>query len=357
MRDVILLLCPCDCHIRVARPGGARSVLAESVLLKHQLLILNRSRRRAPNLHVWDRFIAGLCSLLVKPSRMARAAVVLKPSTLLSFHRALVRRNYRLLFAPKRRAKPGPKGPDSNIIQLIVEMKQRNPTWGCPRIAEQVNLAFGTSINKDVVRRILDRHYRPPRDGGPSWLTFLAQMKDSLWSLDLFRCESVALRTYWVLVVMDQYTRRIIGFGIQAGVVDGLALCRMFNQSSRGATLPKYLTSDHDPLYRFHQWQANLRILDVSEIKTVPYVPWSHPFIERLIGTIRRECLDQILFWTGEDLELKLNEFKRYYNQHRTHASLNGQTPIGTPKSRGIDFEDFRWIKHCGGLYQTPMAA
>jgi len=168
-----------------------------------------------------------------------------------------------------------------NIIQLIVEMKQRNPTWGCPRIAEQVNLAFGTSINKDVVRRILDRHYRPPSDGGPSWLTFLAQMKDSLWSLDLFRCESVALRTYWVLVVMDQYTRRIIGFGIQAGVVDGLALCRMFNQSSRGATLPKYLTSDHDPLYRFHQWQANLRILDVSEIKTVPYVPWSHPFIER----------------------------------------------------------------------------
>src|SRR5438477_146584 len=93
-------------------------------------------------------------------------------------------------------------------------------------------------------------------------------------------------------------------------------LCRMFNQSSRGATLPKYLTSDHDPLFRFHQWQANLRILDVIEIKTVPYVPWSHPFIERLIGTIRRECLDQILFWTGEDLEVKLNEFKRYYNQH-----------------------------------------
>jgi putative transposase len=86
-------------------------------------------------------------------------------------------------------------------------------------------------------------------------------MKDSLWSLDLFRCESVALRTYWVLVVMDQYTRRIIGFGIHAGAVDGLALCRMFNQAIRGASLPKYLSSDHDPLYRFHQWEANLRIL------------------------------------------------------------------------------------------------
>jgi transposase InsO family protein len=121
-----------------------------------------------------------------------------------------------------------------------------------------------------------------PTGGGPSWLTFIGQMKDSLWSLDLFRCESVALRTYWVLVVMDQYTRRIIGFGIQAGVVDGLALCRMFKQAIRGASLPKYVSSDHDPLYRFHQWEANLRILGVTEIKTVPYTPG--PTIHRAIN-------------------------------------------------------------------------
>jgi putative transposase len=357
MRDVVLLCVHVIVTIfRFARPAGVRSVLAESALLKHQLLILNRSRRRAPNLHVWDRFIAGLCSLLLKPRRLARAGILVKPSTLLSFHRILVRRKYRLLFAPKRRAKVGPKGPDSNIIQLIVEMKQRNPTWGCPRIAEQVNMAFGTSINKDVVRRILDRHYRPPSDGGPSWLTFLAQMKDSLWSLDLFRCESAALRTYWVLVVMDQYTRRIIGFGIQAGIVDGLALCRMFSQAIRGATVPKYLTSDHDPLYRFHRWQANLRVLDVREIKTVPYVPWSHPFIERLIGTIRRECLDRFLFWTATDLEAKLSDFRNYYNRHRVHASLAGNTPIKTPDSKGVNFNFYSWRKHCRGLYQTPKA-
>ena len=139
-------------------------------------------------------------------------------------------------------------------------MKQRNPTWGCPRIANQITLALGILINKDVVRRILAHHYRPePGGGGPSWLTFLSHMKDSLWSVDLLRCESVALRTYWVLVVMDQYTRRIVGFGIQAGIVDGIALCRMFNHAIRGEAAPKYLSCDHDPLYRFHQWQANLR--------------------------------------------------------------------------------------------------
>jgi hypothetical protein len=106
---------------------------------------------------------------------------------------------------------------------------------------------------------------------------------------------------------MDQYTRRIIGFGIQRGVVDGFGLCWMFQQAIRGAGLPKYLRSDHDPLYRFHQWEANLRVLGVRQIKTVPYIPWSHPFVERLIGTIRRECLDRLLFWMATDLDIKLS--------------------------------------------------
>jgi len=146
-------------------------------------------------------------------------------------------------------------------------------------------------------------HFRPEAgSGGPSWLSFIGHAKDSLWSLDLFRCESAMLRTYWILVVMDQFTRRIVGFAVHRGVVDGMALCLMFNRAIRTKTLPKYLSSDHDPLYRFHQWQANLRVLDVKEIKTVPYVPLSHPFVERLIGTIRREYLDQTLFWTAADL-------------------------------------------------------
>jgi len=184
-------------------------------------------------------------------------------------------------------------------------MKQRNPRWGCPRIAEQITLAFNLAIDQDVVRRILAHHHGPGQSpGGPSWLTFLGPMKESLWSMDRFRCESVTLRTHWVLVVRDQYTRRIIGFGVHAGTVDGGALCRMFNRAIRGQRgLPKYLSSDHDPLYKFHQWQANLRILEVAEIKTVPYVPLSHPFVERLIGTIRREYLDHLLFWTSADLE------------------------------------------------------
>jgi putative transposase len=201
-------------------------------------------------------------------------------------------------------------------------------------------------------------HYHPePNGGGPSWLTFMGHMKDSLWSIDLMRCESITLKTYWILVVIDQYTRRIVGFGIQAGTVDGLALCRMLKDAIRGAGLPKYVSSDNDRLYRFHQWQANMRVLDVAEIKTVPYVPLSHPFIERLIGTIRRECLDQSLFWTATDLEQKLSAFKSYYNEYRCHEALDGRTPIDIAESKGADLQSPRWRKHCRGPYQTPTAA
>jgi hypothetical protein len=95
-----------------------------------------------------------------------------------------------------------------------------------------------------------------------------------------------------------------------------------FNRAIHSQRLPKYLSSDHDPLYRFHQWQANLRVFEVKEIKTLPYIPLSHPFVDRLIGTIRREYLDQTLFWTAADLE-EIRTFQKYFNRHRKHDFRN----------------------------------
>ncbi|MDH3279726.1 MAG: transposase [Gammaproteobacteria bacterium] len=146
-----------------------------------------------------------------------------------------------------------------------------------------------------MVRRVLAKYYHPDGDGnGPSWLTFLGHMKDSLWSVDLFRCESITLKSHWVLVV------------------------------------------------------------------TVPDVPVSHPFVERLIGTIRREFLDHILFWNAVDLERKLGEFRVYYNNERVHASLGGDTPAevaGELKTQRAKIDNFQWHSHCRGLVQLPIAA
>ena len=262
---------------KLLRPGGVRAIVAESLTLKHQLLVSNRSRHRAPNLTTRDRVIFGLTTLLVSPRRIPKLGALIKPATLLKFHKALVDHKYRLLFSssPYRRRNPGPKGPSAQLISAIVEMKRRNPRFGCVRIAQQIAHAFGVEIDKDVVRRVLAKYYRPGDSGthGPSWLTFIGQVKDSLWSVDLFRCESILLHSHWVLVVMDLFTRRIVGFDVERAHIDGVSVCRMFNHAVSDQPLPKHISTDHDPLFRFHRWLANLRVLGIDEIKSVPYAP------------------------------------------------------------------------------------
>jgi transposase InsO family protein len=257
----------------------------------------------------------------------------------------LVRRKYRLLFSSPPRSKPGPKGPSKALIQAIVELKSRNPRFGCPRIALILSQTFGVDVDKNVVFRVLSKHYRPTSGGtGPSWLSFIGHSKDSLWSVDLFRCESIVLRSYWVLVVMDQFTRRLVSVAIHCGTVTGADVCRMFNTAIQGRAAPRYLSTDHDPLFEAHRWKAN-RILEIDEIKTVPHVPLSHPFVERVIGTMRREFLDHVLFWNARDLERKLAEFQAYYNAARSHASLEGFTPLTFADKQTIPPADLSHVR------------
>ena len=152
--------------------------------------ISNRSRLRAPNLTSLDRVVLGLTTLFVSPHRIPKLAAVLKPDTLLKFHNALVDQKCRLLFSSSsHRRKPGPKGPSAELVAAIVELKRRNPKSGCVRIAQQISHAFSLNIDKDVVRRVLEKHYRPGdcATNGPSWLIFIGRLKDRLWSVDLFR--------------------------------------------------------------------------------------------------------------------------------------------------------------------------
>jgi putative transposase len=239
-------------------------------------------------------------------------------------------------------------------------MKRRNPYFGCRKIAEQISSAFGIALNKDAVRRILLRHYPPgPDGGGPSWLAAIGYAKDRLWS-DLFRAESILLKSYWILVVMDVYTRRVVGFGVAAANLDGIRVCRMFNRAIAGQPLPRHVSSDDDPLFRFRRWRANLRVLEVGEIKTTPSTPRSHAFVERLIGTIRREYLDRLWFWHQSDLERKLEDYQRFYNQYRCHTGLGGLTPTrrsGAPAPPFAHLDSYRWRPHCHGLFHTRIAA
>jgi len=347
---------------KLCGPGGVRAVIAENLLLKQQLIVLRRARQRAPSLTPSDRLLFGFGSLFLSSDCLRKGAIALRPSTLLALHQALVRRKYRRLFSSKPSPKkPGPKGPHETLIRAIVELKERNPRFGCPRIARIIARTFAVDIDKNVVYRVLSKYYRPAPDGsGPSWWSFIGLTVDPLWSVDLFRCESIVLRSYWVLVVMDQFTRRLVGIGVHCGVLTGADVCRMFNVVIHGQGLPRHLSTDPESLCEAHRWTANLRILEIDEIKTVPHAPLSHPFVERLIGTMRRECLDHVLFWNGRDLERKLAEFQAYYNAARSHASLEGHTPLIFANKDAVapaDLNHVRWNPYCGGLVQLPVAA
>ena len=169
---------------------------------------------------------------------------------------------------------------------------------------------------------------------------------------------SAASRSYCA-AVMDVFTRRLIGFGVESGPIDGVSVCRMFSRAIAGQPLSKRVSTDHDPLFRFHRWLANLRVLAIDELKSVPYAPVSHPFVERLIGTIRREYLDYVFFWNAADLLRKLTEFKDYYNAGRVHRGIGGITPserAGSARPPFATVAYYGWRPYCRGMFPIPIA-
>jgi len=212
---------------KLAKSDGAKSLAAENLVLRQQLLVLARRYKRASKLNSLERLLFAIPALFIKPCRILKTAIIIKPATLLRFHKVLVEHKYHLLYSKKIPQKPGPKGPSKQVVQLVITMKQRNPRFGARRIAMQISNIFGISINKDAVLRILAKHYTPSGNNGPSWLTFIGHMKDSLWSIDFFRAESIILKSHWIMVIMDQFSRRIIGFATHCGDLNGVAICCM----------------------------------------------------------------------------------------------------------------------------------
>ena len=132
------------------------------------------------------------------------------------------------------------------------------------------------------------------------------------------------------------------------------------SSEARNGLKPKYLSTDNDPLFKFHRWIVSLRILDIEEIKSVPEISWSHPFIERLIGTTRREYLDECFFLGERDLLKKLESFTGYDNYRRVHYAHQGLAPIAKAGRAGIeriDLKSWRWKSYCKGMFSVPIAA
>ena len=257
-----------------------------------------------------------------------RSVIILSPATLINFHRHLIRKKYSKLYSTSS-LKRGLRGISNELEELIVEIKSKNPSYGIEKI-EGLLRHRGHQISDTTVLRILRKHgfHLDPVKQGASWISFLSDTFNGTWSLDFFRVESVSLRTFVIMVVMDIYSRKIIGIAICPYPASGVNACAMFNSIRNEKPLPHKLTTDNDPVFNYRQWQANLRVSGIEEIKSVPYVPKSHPFIERLIGTLRRDFLDKVLFFGKRDLEKNSRNTMSIIMKLGSIQALNSRRPL-----------------------------
>jgi hypothetical protein len=316
-------------------PGGAKAIIAESLLVKHRQLIAHRSAGKTPRLTTSDRFLCGFLALFMRPGRIRKAAVVIKPATLTKFRRALLSRNYQRLFSSRKHAKPGPKGPSEDLIRVIVELKQRNPRFGCPRIAQQINKTFGINIDKDVVRRVLAKHYNPaPYDSGPSWLTFLRHTRDSLSSIALPRRASILTNFHSMLLTINQFIRRMIGFGLSGCNCYQSEVYSLVDAAIPVVDVSKPLDPVHIPPSSHHRCRR--KFWGEGRMQTVLLFPRPPPSAERWIRTRGRSQTECRSDCGVIECEPELRVFNDYcdlgfmparLDEHRS-ATINRETAL-----------------------------
>jgi len=273
MRDGLVLLGSPDRHDHHGHgPGGAPRRRRESPSSQHQLLVLTRSRRKAPPLRAWTHPAGSGCDTL-SHQRILKSRLPIRPRTLLRFHRALVRRSIMAVF-PKTGRRPDPKAHKGADCRRP-RSNASNPRVGCPRIA-----------HTDIARlRPGNRQGRGAPDPltlirrcggqGPSWLSAIAETVTACGASDLFRCESILMRdmSRWY---MESLPRRIVDCGVEPAHIDGIRVCRNVQPSPVRSATPSASVPIHDHIVPLHRWRANLRILDIEELSR-PFVPRSHP--------------------------------------------------------------------------------
>jgi len=253
--------------------------------------------------------------------------VIIKPETLVRWHREIVRRHWRL----RSRRRAGRPAVDPEARQLVLRLVRENPRWGYTKIAgEMRKLGFGR-FGRTTVRRILREHGlapSPQRRRGLSWPEFVGHYGEFIWACDFFTVTTATLRTYYVFMVLEISTRRIRFWNVSASP-DGAWVAQQFrNLSVVSDDLPRYLIHDRDDKFTAHA-DALLTAADTEVVRLPARSPDLNGYIERCIRTLREECLDRIIILNERHLRWVLGEFIRYYNRRRPHRSLQLHVPEG----------------------------
>ena len=299
---------------------GRATLHAEILALRHQLLVLQRSKRsHKVRLGIADRALWVWLSQLWNGWRSA--LVIVKPETVIAWHR----RGFRLYWSWKSRHPQGRPSVSQEVIDLIRKMSLANPRWGAPRIHGEL-LKLGFELSESTVAKYLVRPRRPPSQ---TWCTFLANHAKTLVSCDFFVVPTVFFRVLFVFVILSHDRRRLVHVAVTEYPTSEWVAHQLL-EAFPWDSAPRYLLRDRDRSYG-EKFSEAAQWLGSREVLTAPQSPWQNCYVERLIGSIRRECLDHVIVLTESGLRRILKSYFEYYEHSRTHLSLGKDAPVARP--------------------------
>ena len=289
---------------------------AENLFLRHQLNIALRRVRPCPRLHSSDR------ALLIWMTRLwpnlLSAIQVVQPETILRWHRA----GFRMFWRWKSRSRAGRPRIDRGLRDLIQRMSRENPLWGASRIHGEL-LMLGFEVAQSTVSKYMVRGGRPPSQ---SWKTFLRNHAEAIAAVDMCVVQTASFDLLFVFLVLGHGRRQLLWFEVTRHPTAAW-LARQITEAFPWASAPTYLVRDNDRAYG-HVFMSRVRAMGIRDRPISPGSPWQNGIAERLIGTLRRECLDQMLIFGEAHLRRILSAYAAYYNQARTHLALQKDAPL-----------------------------
>jgi putative transposase len=291
----------------------------ENVALRHQISVLQRSAKR-PRLNACDRLVWVSLSRIWSDWRSS--LIIVKPETVVAWHRTA----FRMFWTWKiRRGKRGRPAVSAEIRGLIRRMSRENSSWGAPRIHGEL-LKLGIDIGETSVSKYLVRSRKPPSQ---TWRTFLQNHVKSLASVDFFTVPTIRFQILYVFLVLAHERRRIVRFAITAHPTAEWT-AHQLREAFPWDTAPQYLLRDRDRIFG-HDFVEQVKAMGVKEVLSAPRSPWQRAYVERVIGTIRRECLDHVIVFNERSLHQHLQAFTTYYHRSRTHLGLSKDAPEPRP--------------------------
>jgi putative transposase len=307
--------------------------------LRQQLAVLRRSAPQRLKLTPVDRiFWVWLRHLW---SDWKSALLIVQAETVVTWHR----KGFRLFWSWKiRRGKPGRPCVSREIRDLIRTISRSNPLWGAPRIHGEL-LQLGIEITEPTVSKYMVRQRKPPSQ---TWRTFLNNHVQSMVSIDFFTVPTIRFQILYVFLVLAHDRRRILHFGVTAHPTAAWT-AHQLREAFPWDSAPRYLLRDRDRIFG-HEFVEQVKAMGIEQVLSAPRSPWQRAYVERVIGSIRRECLDHIIVFGERSLRRTLTAYFSYYHQWRTHLSLGKDAP--QPRKRQWPWEgSVIEIPEVGGLH------